>query len=132
MRFLAVDYGDVRTGFAVSDELGIIARELSIEDTNDELFGKISSYIEELSIIKIIVGKPVAVSTGGDTEQTEKVYDFVEKLKEHIGIDIEYIDERFTSKIIHRDLRDEKRKPKNVDSMSACLILQSYLDKLDN
>ena len=131
MRFLGIDYGDKKTGISISDPLQIIAQELSVLPTNKELPGKIQKYIEEYQIQKVILGRPTGVSSGKDTQQTEKVLQFAQELKKYIEKEIVFIDERYTSKLIHDALKGEKRKPKDIDAMSACLILQSYLDSLE-
>lgn len=132
MRYLGIDYGTIRTGLAVSDPTNTFARELSIIPTNDEMFGIIQDYILEFDIECIVVGKPLSVRFSRVTEQTECVVSFVKQLQLNVSIDIVYENERFTSKIIHQEHQQEKNKPKNIDSLSACLILQSYLDKRDS
>ncbi len=133
-RIIGLDYGEARTGVAVSDLLGITAQGVtSIKHKSDkELLEKLSEYIEEYAPKKIIIGLPLNMNaTKGP--RVEKTLKFVEKLKAKFDIDVETIDERLTTVASHRtmtELGTSKNKKKNiVDMMSAVLILQIYLDK---
>ena len=133
-RIIGLDYGEARTGVAVSDLLGITAQGVtSIKHKSDkELLEKLSEIIKEYSPEKIIIGLPLNMNaTKGP--RVEKTLKFVEKLKDKFGIEIETVDERLTTVASHRtmtELGTNKNKKKNiVDMMSAVLILQMYLDK---
>ncbi len=133
-RIIGLDYGEARTGVAVSDLLGITAQGVtSIKHKSDkELLEKLSDIIKEYSPKKIIIGLPLNMNaTKGP--RVEKTLKFVEKLKDKFGIEIETVDERLTTVASHRtmtELGTNKNKKKSiVDMMSAVLILQMYLDK---
>jgi len=129
MKILAIDYGDNRTGFAISDATQTLARELSIESTDDNLIFYIQKVVKENNIENILVGKPVNISSGADTQQTKKVIEFFENLKSKIECSIEFYDERFSSKMVHASLKNFKKKPKHIDAMAACIFLQEYLNR---
>ena len=133
-RIIGLDYGEARTGVAVSDLLGITAQGVtSINHTSDkELIEKLKPIIEEYKPIKIIIGLPINMnSTAG--ERVKKTKRFIVKLKKEFKIEIETIDERLTTVASHKTMTElgisKDRKKQIVDMMSAILILQMYLDK---
>ncbi len=133
-RLIGLDYGEARTGVAVSDLLGITAQGvISIEHKSDkELLEKLQKYIDEYQPYKIIIGLPLNMNaTQG--ERVKKTQKFIKKLESAFGIEVVTIDERLTTVASHRTMTDlgvKKTKKKGiVDMMSAVLILQMYLDK---
>ena len=86
-RILAIDYGDVRIGLAMSDLMQIIAKPYkTIKNTDrNEIFIQLENIIEENNIGKIIVGLPITLK-GGHSEQTNKVLSFVNELKLYMEI----------------------------------------------
>lgn len=134
MRILGIDYGDVRTGLAISDPLGITAQGLeSVKHGNNNkvLLNRIGEIIKEYSVEKIIIGYPINMNAtyGPRVEKTEK---FVEKLTSLFNIEIVKVDERLTTVSAHRTMTElgiSKNKKKGiVDTISATYILQTYLD----
>ena len=135
-KFLGLDYGIKRIGIAHSDDNKIIANSL-ITIKKKFFFDFLLDFNLKNSIEKIIVGLPKNLL--GDFNKIE--YEILLFLKEisykfpSIGID--RIDERFTSKIaitsLHlNNISKKKRSNKNlIDKISATLILQSYLDKMN-
>ncbi len=135
MRILGIDYGDVRTGIAISDPLGYTAQGLeSIAHGNDEkkLLNRISEIIKEYSVEKIVIGYPLNMnaSVGPRAEKTNL---FIEKLSKLFGLEIIKIDERLTTVSANKTMTTlgiSKNKKKGiVDTISATYILQTYLDK---
>ncbi len=133
-RIIGVDYGEARTGGAVSDLLRITAQGVtSIEHKSDkELLNKLEPFIKEYDPEKIIIGLPVNMNaTLG--ERVKKTKRFICKLKERFHLDVETVDERLTTVASHKTMTElgvSKTKKKSiVDMMSAVLILQIYLDK---
>jgi len=126
-RILGIDHGLTNTGIAISDPTGMLARELTTLKMSDNIFDDINKIIKEYNVVKVILGLPLGVKSGMDTDQTKLVYEFGDNLKEHISLDIEYIDERFTSKIALK-MPKTKKKLMTKDSFAAMLILQTYLD----
>jgi len=134
-RLMGIDYGDKRIGIALSDELKIIASPYKVIINNgDNIFDEILREIKENNVEALIVGMPLSMS-GGDTKQTIKVREFVDKLKKVIDIGIFIIDERLTTAEAMRTMHFKGEKIRHnkhkVDMISASLILQTYLDSRD-
>ena len=133
-RVLAIDHGGKRTGLAVSDPLKIIANPLETVDT-PKIFEWLEKYFAAESVEAIAVGYPLRLS-GEDTHHTVPVQEFIAELqKRWPGIPVVRIDERLTSReakasMLESGMRKEKRKDKKMlDSISATLILQTYLQQ---
>ncbi|MBT5927246.1 MAG: Holliday junction resolvase RuvX [Verrucomicrobia bacterium] len=134
MRILALDHGTVRIGVAISDEMQMIAQPVQYVDAQPP--EKIVQYIQtewDGKLELILIGMPRNMD-GSYGPAAEKVKAFVEVLKEKLTTPIRTWDERLTSAqanrvMIEADVRREKRKQK-VDSMSAAILLQSYIDGL--
>lgn len=143
MRTMSLDVGDKTIGVAVSDLLGITAQGLTTvervgikKDTS-----VIMNLIKEHECTTVVVGLPLNLD-GSDSVQTEKVREFHDKLFNKLksqgmaDVNIEYYDERFTTKIaenilIQGDVRREKRKD-IIDKQAAVVILQGYLEANKN
>lgn len=133
-RILALDYGQNRTGIAVTDELQIIASGLTTVPTN-ELMDFLKDYTGKENVELILIGEPKQMNNKA-SESEVFIEKFIEKYKIEIpGIPFKRIDERFTSKMAFQSMIDsglKKQQRKNkalVDEISATLILQSYLNK---
>lgn len=136
-RLMGLDYGDSRTGVAVSDLLGITAQGVeSIKYTSEkQLIQRLGEIIQEYQVKKIVIGLPLNMNaTSG--QRVEKTKRFIEKLRQKFGLEVETIDERLTTVASHRTMTElgvNKNKKKNiVDMMSAVFILQMYMDKSKN
>lgn len=134
-RILSIDYGMKRTGIAVTDPLRIIAKPLIVVPT-DDLDVWLENYLKLETVDIIVVGMPLRHS-GENTHATIPVLEYLVKLKEkYPAMPIDTMDERLTSKMARQSLIDSgvpknKRKVKgSLDSVSAALILQSYLQKI--
>ena len=131
-RILAIDFGKVRTGIAVTDELQIIASGLTTIETS-KLMPFLKDYIQKEKVSLFLMGKPKQMNNS-DSESEVLILPFLEKLAKQIPqIPIKRVDERFTSKMafqtmIASGLKKSQRKNKSlVDEISATIILQSYL-----
>lgn len=131
-RILAIDFGKVRTGIAVTDELQIIASGLTTVKT-EALIPFLKNYCAKEKVAVFIVGKPKQMNNT-DSESEALIIPFLEKLSKEIpSIPIKRVDERFTSKMavqtmIAGGLKKKQRSNKAlVDEISATIILQSYL-----
>jgi len=135
MRILGLDYGEVRIGVAVSDPLGITALPLSFIENNDRAFSCIIDLIKQYQVGKIVVGNPIKMD-GSIGAAAEKARMFSEALKNQIKADVDLWDERLTTKMAQRSYLDlgvsQKRSRKNIDSTSASLMLQGYIDRKNN
>ncbi|MBP93811.1 MAG: Holliday junction resolvase RuvX [Flavobacteriaceae bacterium] len=132
-RILAIDYGKVRTGIAVTDELQIIASGLTTVATK-ELISFLIDYVKTESVELFVVGEPKQMNSQA-SESEALIQPFLSKLQKSIPqIPIARVDERFTSKMAFQSMIDSglsKKKRQNkalVDEISATLILQSYLN----
>jgi putative Holliday junction resolvase len=132
-RILAIDYGRKRTGIAVSDPLQLIANGLTTVPTG-ELMAFLSTYTEKEPVERILVGYPKQMNNE-DSENMKRIQAFVGTLQKKLPqIPVEYVDERFTSVLAHRTMLEAGLKKSNrrnkalVDSISATIILQSYLE----
>ena len=131
-RILAIDYGEKRTGIAVTDELQIIASGLITVKTG-ELIKFLIDYTNKEQVELFIVGLPKQMNNS-DSESEKHILSFLKQLKKSLPkIPIKRIDERFTSKIAFQTMIDSGLKKKQrrnkglVDEISATIILQSYL-----
>ena len=131
-RILAIDYGKVRTGIAVTDELQLIASGLTTVLTK-ELLSFLNSYVETEKVDLFVVGLPKQLNNEL-SESEALIVPFLKKLDTKFpNIPIIRVDERFTSKMafqtmIDSGLNKKQRKNKSIiDEISATLILQSYL-----
>ncbi|MCK0158736.1 Holliday junction resolvase RuvX [Cellulophaga sp. F20128] len=133
-RIIALDFGKVRTGIAVTDELQIIASGLTTVATK-ELITFLKAYFAKEKVDKIVVGEPKQMDNSA-SESEILMAPLLEKLAKifpHMPIERE--DERFTSKMAFQTMIDsglnkkQRRNKALVDEISATIILQSYLGK---
>ncbi len=139
MRTLGIDYGEARTGLAISDELGITAQGLETIHSNGNdkiILKKIDELLDLYKIDTIVLGMPYHMN-GDKSQRAEQTENFIHKLKcKYNKIKIDYIDERLTTVQAHRTmnlLNINKHKKKNiVDTISAVYILETYLEYQKN
>lgn len=133
-RILALDFGEKRTGVAVTDPLKIIASGLTTVPTQS-LISFLKNYMTSEKVDLFVVGEPKQMNNS-PSESEVYIQPFLKQLtKTFPQIPIERIDERFTSKMAFQTMIDtglskKKRQNKNlIDQISATIILQSYLDR---
>jgi len=133
-RIMAIDYGRKRVGIAVTDELQIIANGLTTVAAH-EIFTFLRSYVQQEKVDAIAVGEPKQMNNQ-PSESLQFIIPFVNRLKKEFpGIPVEMVDERFTSKMAFQTMIDAGLKKKDrqnkelVDTISATIILQSYLSQ---
>jgi putative holliday junction resolvase len=132
MRILAIDYGERRTGLAISDELGITAQGLDtlIVSSEEEIVPKVAAIAREKRADRIVVGLPLNMN-GDESEKSIKVRVFGEALTRETSLPVIFWDERMTSMQAHRVMREMEMKASRnkhmVDRISATLILQEYM-----
>tara|TARA_Y100000590_G_scaffold388718_1_gene463279 strand:+ start:858 stop:1280 length:423 start_codon:yes stop_codon:yes gene_type:complete len=138
VRILGIDFGEKRIGLAISDPLGILATPIETLDSSemDLVIPKLAETISDHTVTKIVVGIPWTLS-GKSGPQTKKTFEFISLISDTFEIPIKQIDERFTSLQAEKKLRlvdkrsrkKQKKIPKGlIDSVSAAIILQTYLD----
>lgn len=135
-RTIGIDYGSARVGVAVSDPLGIIASPMETIPS-----AKIIEYLQKYALSEtvttFVVGYPLNLN-GKPAQAAPSVDAFLGKLKKAFPtIPVILEDERFTSVLAHRAMIDggmkksERRDKNSVDKISAAIILQTYLDRIN-
>lgn len=132
-RLLSIDYGKKRTGIAVSDPLQIIANGLTTVET-PRLFEFLEEYLKKEEVSCIVVGLPRQMNNE-PSENMKRIEPFVNRLRKlYPHIEVEYFDERFSSKMALQTMIDGGVKKKDrqnkalVDEISATIILQGYME----
>ncbi|MFC1905507.1 Holliday junction resolvase RuvX [Chloroflexota bacterium] len=135
MRYLGLDIGDRRIGVAISDPEQILASPLStiVRDDDDKTVTAIIALVDKYQVLSIIIGLPYSLD-GSIGNQATKVQAFVDLLSKRAEVNIELIDERFSTVAVERllleaGLKSQKRK-EHRDAAAAAFILQGYLDSL--
>ena len=120
MKVLALDFGSARTGVAVSDPTGTLARPVCIVErvTTDAGLSALVEVIDREAPERIVVGMPVTLR-GEHGEQARATADFVELLRTHVHVPVETYDERFTSVLAGGD-----------DAKAAAHLLAGYLERV--
>ena len=136
-RILAIDFGTRRMGLAVSDVLGITAQGLPTLERRrlSADLEQLRSLVEEYSVERVLVGNPIGHS-GAETAMSQRVAEFAEKLRRRLPCPVELRDERLTSVEANRTLREAglsiRKRQRAADRVAAVLLLQSYLDQIEN
>lgn len=132
MRILSVDYGDARTGIAISDNSEFLASPVCTitEYHADRLAQKVADIAKEQGAGEIVVGLPINMN-GTKGERAEKCEAFAEMLRGLVDVEVKMWDERSTTVTAHQylnetNVRGKKRKAV-VDTVAATIILESYL-----
>lgn len=139
-RIMAIDYGQKRVGFAVTDELHICPHALATVSITDA-FDFLRDYLHKEHVEVIVIGEPRKLDNS-PSDSARYTEPFVNRLRKALpelspGTKLARIDERFTSQIAFQTLIDigiKKKARRNkalVDKMSAAIILQSYLEQED-
>jgi len=118
VKVLALDYGSARTGVAVSDPTGTIARPLGVVEraATDAGLVRLCELIAEEAPERVVVGLPLTLR-GERGEQAQETERFVETLRGAVDVPVELFDERFTSVLADGD-----------DARAAAHLLSSYLE----
>jgi len=134
-RIMAIDYGRKRCGIAVTDPLRIIATGLTTVRACD-LLAFIQDYIKTEPVDFIVVGEPKDMHNN-PSESARYIEPFLKQLKKVLpDMEIKRFDERFTSVMAHQTMLDaglgrkQRQNKELVDSISATIILQSYMASL--
>ena len=133
-RLLAIDWGSIRTGIALSDEGQRLASPLT---TLIQRRGKrfplkqLLTIIEEHGPVGVVLGLPLALD-GGDAESTTAVRGLAEQLDAHLSVPLELWDERLTTSRALQAIREmggsTKGRKADVDALAASILLQHYID----
>jgi putative Holliday junction resolvase len=133
-RIIAIDYGQKRTGIAVTDELQIIASGLTTIPSATTI-NFLKDYFSKEKVSKVLIGEPKQMN-GEPSQSTEIIEAFVRKFKSFFPeIPVVRVDERFTSKMafqtmIDSGLNKKQRQNKDLlDEISATIMLQDFLTR---
>jgi putative transcription antitermination factor YqgF len=123
VKVLALDYGSARTGVAVSDPTGTVARPLGVvqQAASDEGIARLVELARAEDVERVVVGLPLTLrgEHGAQAEETDR---FVELLRDALDIPVESFDERFTTKLAQSgDIEASE------DAVAAAHLLTSYL-----
>ena len=133
-QILAIDYGKVRTGIAVTDDMQIIASGLTTVET-PKLVDFLNKYFSENSVDEVVIGLPTDLK-GNMSEIETEIQKFILVFeKEFPDKKINRLDERFTSKMasffISQSGKNKKQRQEKglIDKVSATILLQNFLDQ---
>lgn len=133
-RILAIDYGQKRTGIAVTDDLQIIGSGLTTIPS-ETVIAFLKDYFAKENVAKVLIGEPKQMN-GQPSESAPIIEAFVVKFKAAFPeMQLERVDERFTSKMAFQTMIDSGLKKKQrqnkalIDEISATIMLQDYLSR---
>ena len=137
MRVLGIDYGDARTGIAITDALNITAQGLETIHNNGSdkmILKRLDEILEQYEVDTIVIGKPINMN-GTPSERTAITEKFIHKIKcKYNKLKIETVDERLTTVAAHKTMNflevGKNKKRTIVDTISAVYILETYLNKI--
>lgn len=134
MRIMAVDYGDARTGIAISDATGLLAGfTMVIQSRKAEVvLEKIAELVKTHGVEEVVMGFPRNMD-GTEGPRADRYREFAGRLEEQIGMKPVLWDERRTTieahAILHTSGKKMKDHKKSVDAVAATLILEGYLTR---
>jgi putative Holliday junction resolvase len=123
VKVLALDYGSARTGVAVSDSTGTVARPVGVVERagTDDGLARVADLVRQEEAELVVVGKPLTMR-GEAGEQAVETEEFVSRLRETLDVPVESFDERFTT-----DLAEQSGGSHPTDARAAAHLLSSYL-----
>jgi putative pre-16S rRNA nuclease len=127
VKVLALDHGTARTGVAVSDETGTLARPLTVVQRvgTDAGFAALLGLLETEAPARIVVGLPLSLD-GREHDQARAARAFAARLSAAVQTPVELVDERFTTK-----LADQRGGSAARDARAAATLLEDYLRMVD-
>ena len=133
-RIIGVDYGSKRIGISLSDPLGLFAQPRATLKNDESLWNELKHLAEKENVGLVVVGMPFNLK-GEKARKAQEVQEFIEQLKQEIGLEVVLWDERFTTTIAQKTLlqmgtkkKDRRSNKQQIDAMAAAVILQSFLD----
>lgn len=135
MKVMAIDYGDARTGIAISDMTGfLVGTTTVIHSWNaDKTAAEIKNLVEKNGVERLVMGFPKNMD-GTEGPRAALYKDFAQKLQTVTGMEVVLWDERRTTIEAHQILSDHgyhgKKRKETVDAVAASLILEGYLSFL--
>ncbi len=132
MRVMAIDYGDARTGVAISDATGMLAGSATVIHSRDaqRVLDELVQLIQIHRVDELVMGFPRNMD-GTEGPRAELYRAFAARLEERSGMPVHLWDERRTTieahQILHASGKKMKSHKKTVDAVAATLILEGYL-----
>ena len=136
MRFLAIDFGEQRTGLAIGDDSTRIVSPAGVVESGklDEQLRVIGDVIDEHGANALVVGLPLNMD-GTEGPRAHVTRDFAARLGERFGLAVHLVDERLSSEIaddkMSRSGLTHKGKKQRRDALAAATILERFLDTLE-
>ncbi|MBQ8042714.1 MAG: Holliday junction resolvase RuvX [Clostridia bacterium] len=134
-KILGIDYGDARVGLAITDALKITAQPmdtLEIHGDSDFLIQKIEEIMKESKLEAVVIGYPRHLN--GDVSETARKIDVVIEKIEALGLEVVKWDERLTTVMAHKTMKElgikQKDKKIHADRLAAMYILEDYINSL--
>jgi putative Holliday junction resolvase len=131
MKYLAIDYGNKRTGLALCDKNETIASPLAVLTTGKDLLKKIADIVEAENVDAVVIGLPLNID-GSEGFQAKRAKQFAEQLKKQLNITIHFQDERLSTFGAQEKLEQtnlsKKKKGYRLDAVAAAQILQDFLE----
>lgn len=134
MRVMAIDYGDARTGVAISDVTGLLAGFTTVIHSrkSDVVLDELVKIMGEHGVDELVMGFPRNMD-GTEGPRADLYREFAARLEEKSGMSVNLWDERRTTieahQILHASGKKMKNHKKTVDAVAATLILEGYLTK---
>jgi putative Holliday junction resolvase len=132
IKILGIDYGQARTGIAITDAGGRMAFPHCVlrKDTRRNFFAKLCALIAAEAPQAIVVGLPLP-DGGGESLSARQVRNFVQSLKRRVDLPIYYMEEALSTHEAREQLREAGRKPVSgeLDQQAAARILESFLNE---
>lgn len=134
MRIMAIDYGDARTGIAVSDPTGLLAGYTTVIQSRKAEFvaAEIARLVEMQGADELVMGFPRNMD-GTEGQRADLYKEFAARVEEVTGMPVTLWDERRSTveahAILHQSGKKMKDHKKNVDAVAATLILEGYLTR---
>ncbi|MCK4914452.1 MAG: Holliday junction resolvase RuvX [Planctomycetes bacterium] len=132
MRYLAIDYGNRRTGLAICDAEEIIASPLAVLQSQKNLLEKIVDIIKSENVGAVVIGLPFNMD-GSEGFQAKIVLKFAKQLESHLQIPIHFQDERLSTFAAKEKMADgdytKNKKKKRLDAVAAAQILEEFLEQ---
>jgi putative Holliday junction resolvase len=131
---MAIDYGDARTGVAISDESGLLAGFTTVIQSrkSEQVLDALVSLVSSHQVDELVMGFPRNMD-GSEGPRAELYREFARLLEERTGMEVHLWDERRTTieahQILHQSGKKMKQHKKTVDAVAATLILDGYLAK---
>jgi putative transcription antitermination factor YqgF len=124
VKVLALDFGSARTGVAVSDATGTIARPVGVvqQAATEDGLAELAELVRAEGVERVVVGMPLTLR-GEHGDQAAETEQFVESLRAALDVPVESFDERFTTDLAERALDAEAP----TDARAAAHLLSSYL-----